>query len=540
MKAILSFFVLSLLLPAVFSFGSGCNRLRSGRALTFPPPTTLPQNLKVAFIGDAGNNSNQKKVLELVKNWGAEFIIHAGDFEYADNPAAFENNLNAVLGPDYPYFASIGNHDYNTWEGTTGHKARLMQRLARFNATNNCVGDYGVNMACNYKGIYFVLSGVGTKGAGHASFIDQAFTGYNALWKVVAWHKNQKLMQIGGKPDETGWDVYEAARRHGAIISTGHEHSFCRSHLMSSFQSQVIASTSNTLQLSAGKSFVFVSGLAGVGIRSWEESLRKNPWWAAYGASNNNIQYGGLLCTFYINGNPREASCVFQDINLRVWDQFKMQSNLVAEDSFSSFNDKQKQQQQQQQFKVEFFEQQQFDNCRDTFIEVPVTTSNGDVFEDLNGQIHCNEYEIELSKGYSLFRFDNVPLRKGDRIKQANIQMFGAFSDKTQTPRYFISAHIGNSSQITCEENSPRYQISNLDSPFTTFTWTEDVAEDWETSTVWVSSDFHTLIEEVINSDKWSIGSSITLKIHGTGGQVTRSYDYSPCFAATLSVELDC
>ena len=64
-----------------------------------------------------------------------------------------------------------------------------------------------------------------------------------AVWRISSWHKNQHLMQLGAKTDQAGWGVYEESRRAGAIAATAHEHSYCRTHLLSSMENQTIAST---------------------------------------------------------------------------------------------------------------------------------------------------------------------------------------------------------------------------------------------------------------------------------------------------------
>ena len=43
-----------------------------------PPPV----NFKVAFIGDQGLHANARAVLNLIKNEGADAVIHSGDFDY--------------------------------------------------------------------------------------------------------------------------------------------------------------------------------------------------------------------------------------------------------------------------------------------------------------------------------------------------------------------------------------------------------------------------------------------------------------------------
>lgn len=75
-------------------------------------------------------------------------------------------------------------------------------------------------------------------------------------------------------------------RKHGAIVFTGHEHSYERSHLLSSFVTQEVVSNSSTLLVGPGKSFVAVCGLGGESIRPWSENRNLNPWWAATVAQN--------------------------------------------------------------------------------------------------------------------------------------------------------------------------------------------------------------------------------------------------------------
>ena len=148
----------------------------------------------------------------------------------------------------------------------------------------------------------------------------------------MSWHKNMKLMQVGGKSDATGWGVYEELRRGGAIIATGHEHSYSRTHLLSSMQNQTVASTSDTLVLTEdlvgtpgdeGRSFAFVSGLGGRSIRSQKLD---GPWWAAIYTSTQNANFGALFGTFNYNGNPKLARFYFKDIDGVVPDSFFVSS----------------------------------------------------------------------------------------------------------------------------------------------------------------------------------------------------------------------
>ena len=46
---------------------------------------SIPE-LRVAFIGDQGLGPNAIAVLELIKDEGAQMVLHQGDFEYKDDP----------------------------------------------------------------------------------------------------------------------------------------------------------------------------------------------------------------------------------------------------------------------------------------------------------------------------------------------------------------------------------------------------------------------------------------------------------------------
>lgn len=54
---------------------------------------------------------------------------------------------------------------------------------------------------------------------------------------------------------QTGYEVYDTCREYGAIIATGHEHSYSRTYAMKNFSSQQIASTTNDVVLKEGGNF---------------------------------------------------------------------------------------------------------------------------------------------------------------------------------------------------------------------------------------------------------------------------------------------
>ncbi|WP_437678287.1 DNRLRE domain-containing protein [Sorangium sp. So ce131] len=305
-------------------------------------------DLLIAFIGDQGANGNSDAVLNLIKDEGAVATIHNGDFDYASNPTAWDNRINNILGDDYPYFAVIGNHDAAAWGGSGGYASKIQARHARVPAMN-CTGELGVKATCNFRGLHIVESCIGTgelrstcaaNATDQVDFIRDSLAADSSIWSVCAWHKNQHDMQVGGKSNEVGWSAYQECMSAGAIVSTGHEHSYSRTRTLTDVGN---ASTGHgktglfdLVELGANRNFVFVSGLAGVDIRDYEAvSHDDDTWWASYYASNKWVKnntlmsgtaaYGALFIRFNVDGDPKKARGYFKDVNGRLADEFTIQ-----------------------------------------------------------------------------------------------------------------------------------------------------------------------------------------------------------------------
>jgi hypothetical protein len=304
-------------------------------ALTVTNPEATPANFKIAFIGDQYLGSNPDAVMNLIKAEGAQAVMLSGDLDYTDNPAAWEAQINNVLGADFPVFVAIGNHDAAAWAGPGGYQQYIKDRFNRLGISWS--GDLGVQASFHYKGLFFVITAPGIDGFDTGSsdtYIRDQLAADTSAWSICSWHKDQQLMQVGGKPDETGWGVYEEARKGGAIIATAHEHSYSRTHLLSSMINQTTVTTSNSLTLTKGNSFAFVSGLGGNGVRP---QLLGGNWWASIYASTclpadpvcqPNGNFGALFGTFNVDGQPNKAVFYFKDINGRIIDSFTVISNV--------------------------------------------------------------------------------------------------------------------------------------------------------------------------------------------------------------------
>jgi hypothetical protein len=272
--------------------------------------------VKIAFIGDTGAGGNFQAVLNLIQSEGADLTLVAGDTSYNssrdDNWDAMVRNS---LGAD-PALIAAGNHDY----GDSNFADVIAYGQSRLNNQNNvqCAGTYAEKMTCQIENVYIVLSAIGSSGSrnDHENFISNSLNNAPAnAWRICAWHKNQRDMQAGGKSDEVGWTAYETCRQSGAIISTGHEHSYSRTHLLSDMSSKTVASTSSSFTVSEGETFAFVSGLGGVGIRDQE---RNGNWWARIYTATQGATYGAMFGTFYED----RAEFYFKNINGQIIDQF--------------------------------------------------------------------------------------------------------------------------------------------------------------------------------------------------------------------------
>ena len=305
-----------------------------------------PAGFKIAFIADQGPDANGRAVLELIAAEGADAVVHAGDFDYQDNPALWDRRITDVLGACYPYFAAAGNHDVGQYYGQGGYQQVLAARMQCLGI--HWDGDLGVRSSHAWQGIRFVLTAPGIfddndGDAVHAPYIRDQLAADQSIWRISTWHKLMRAMQIGGKPDQSGWGVYEESRRGGAIIATGHEHSYARTHPLRNCTTSEVAGFESIFEIAGddpatggdeGVTFVFHNGLGGRNIRDQERCPPTTPpygcngEWASIYALQQNAQYGALFGVFHYGGDPCRAHFYFKDIDGAVIDEFTVVSTL--------------------------------------------------------------------------------------------------------------------------------------------------------------------------------------------------------------------
>ncbi|MCB0214740.1 MAG: metallophosphoesterase, partial [Anaerolineae bacterium] len=110
----------TILLTALLLPGAAPHHLSADEP-AYPPP-----DFTVAFIGDQGLGSDAQAVLDLIQSEGAAMVLHQGDFDYVNNPDAWDQQITDKLGASFPYFASVGNHDVGQW---AGYQQKLQARL---------------------------------------------------------------------------------------------------------------------------------------------------------------------------------------------------------------------------------------------------------------------------------------------------------------------------------------------------------------------------------------------------------------------------
>jgi hypothetical protein len=301
-----------------------------------------PENFKVAFIGDQGLGAAPRAVLQLIAAEGADAVVHSGDFDYVSSPRSWDEQITDILGPCFPYFASVGNHDDWAFYPTGGYQEYLEARM-------DCLGldwdgDLGARSAHSYGGVLFVLTAPGIFGNGdadYAPYIRERLAASDAIWRISSWHKLMRNVQVGGKPNETGWGVYEESRRGGAVIATGHEHSYARTHPLRRIWNQDVNDASAWFTIARddpdtpwddGVTFVHHNGLGGYSIRDQERCLPAVPpygcngEWAAVYAEQQGANYGALFGVFHVDGDPRLAHFYFKDIDGNVPDEFHVEA----------------------------------------------------------------------------------------------------------------------------------------------------------------------------------------------------------------------
>jgi len=328
-------------------------------AITPTSALTTDANLKVAFIGDSGYRAGFEAVLRLIKTEGADVVLHQGDFDYTHDAAGFFAKIDAILGPRFPYFAAVGNHDRASWNSGCGnpdgcYAQFLSERMERLGVTPDHPDLNDQMYSIDYRGLKIVFVGErrSARDTTYAAYLQSQLAGDQHTWKICSWHKNQHVMQLGDKRDEMGWAVYETCKNNGAIVATAHEHSYGRTKTLTSVEHQTVdtaqhppvggvPSNPDELLVAPGRSFVFVSGLGGQDMRNQDRCAPFsypygggpgcNYMWAKIFTSDQTggaEKFGALFLTFNYQGQPAKAHGYFKTTDGQIVDTFDITADM--------------------------------------------------------------------------------------------------------------------------------------------------------------------------------------------------------------------
>ena len=320
----------SALVTAVASGSATITVMNGGQTVTQALSITVKLRLvRIAFIADQGYGELPRAVLRLIREEGVDAVLHQGDFDYGHDPQGWMAMIDEELGQNFPYFTSVGNHDIErgAWGEEGGYRARLEERASRLGYT--WTGIYGERASLSFEGIRILFGApgifAGTDNSTYADYFAEELATDTAPWRICSWHKNQKNMQVGGQLDEVGYAVYEACREGGAIIATGHEHTYSRTHLLSDVSEHIVASRSDTLEIAEGRTFVFVSAMGG---RSNRIQRREGDWWASIYTATQGARSGALFASFNVEADPSLAHLYFKNVDGQIIDEFWVRSRV--------------------------------------------------------------------------------------------------------------------------------------------------------------------------------------------------------------------
>ncbi len=321
---------------------------------------TTPPNFKVAFIGDSGKDAGFESVLNLVRDEGADMAILPGDLSYgstAANADAWAQDIRNILDPYwqssgkmsefgtncnlFPFFISQGNHDTGSqWtDPNTGYRKFLKDRLNCHgvvwdDAGHN--GDWlGTRSSWAYQNLFMTsVAHEGELGGANqaevAQYVYNKMNNNQYLWDIAFMHRQQAAMQVGDKGDSTGWDLFENARKAGAITLVAHSHVYGMTWVLDSMSTQHVVDNLVPLTIwnedpgrnRIGRTFNVDAGSGGIGVRSQTRCAGNNNYQYPYGCNGEwasvmstqdaNYNHGAYFIEFNVDGDPRKARSYFK------------------------------------------------------------------------------------------------------------------------------------------------------------------------------------------------------------------------------------
>ncbi len=282
--------------------------------------------------------------LRLFLSFSLMLLQKSGDFDYLSlgqdspsrinarrtYPSDFLSVIDGFLAPSHPVFAVLGNHEVMSgmaFEAREGFEEEqtyaqlLLKRMKRLHQEEKCKGHFGGDTVCSIGGetsshgvsqpsALLFASNVAVTDFGneaqrqvqrqsHADSARSAFQHYglHSRWRICQWHVNAEMLTTGAVPrssaDNPGTAIYDECLQAGAIVTTGHDHSYARSKSLRRvwphgaveslsgppFYYPPSSSRLELIVLSERSGLVFVNGLGGHDMRGpYAEKEKANHW----------------------------------------------------------------------------------------------------------------------------------------------------------------------------------------------------------------------------------------------------------------------
>lgn len=298
--------------------------------------STSSTKIKLAFTGDQGLTNDTKRSLTMIRREGAEALVVLGDFDYQDKPQTWKSMLDVYLGKNFPVIPVVGNHEENAWTGYSTVIQEKISQLPKDMCNFATTSDMGLHYTCILGPVSLVMSAPDiqvsqAKKIDSVSFMKKELAKTDTAWRLCAWHKPHRGMQLGALRDNISWDLYTTCQSAGAYMLMGHDHTYARTKTMLDFPKRIYSTSTSedVVILGKGSSGAVIAGLGGRGLHS--RKVETGPWWSSvYSAENLKIETRGkrkniagvLFCTF--EKDKKEAPCYFKMTDGQIKDTFTL------------------------------------------------------------------------------------------------------------------------------------------------------------------------------------------------------------------------
>ncbi len=256
--------------------------------------------------------------------------------------------MNSYTAQGIDVLTTSGNHEEEStyggaWYGSAGYRARLMAALPS-RVSSKCSGSYGERYECSYGASdahHVVLLGWKqmasiSESASSAAFVQSSFNAKpGAKWRHCVFHKPEGLLNPGDQHTSTfgNYDIYEACRRAGAVITSGHSHVYSRTKLVELFSAsgQVVAGDDAVNPaVRCGATVSFVLGSSGYKHDGNGPNAGKSWFRKVFTRSDvNGDRAGALICDFGSDAASTSAQCEYRLASVNtVVDSFTLASSL--------------------------------------------------------------------------------------------------------------------------------------------------------------------------------------------------------------------